>query len=359
MRRRENTFRIEYANVPKKPSYEDVHEFIGTVLGMTHEEVKRIQCSRTMGCVYVTASDLSVAQRVVEQHDDKHDVESDGKLYRLRLKMEDGAVEVKLYDLPIDITDDQIAEFLSEYGEVLSIYEQVWGATYRFGGFPTGVRIAKMIVKHNIPSFITIEGETTNVSYYHQQLTCRHCAEFVHSGISCVQNKKLLIQKLSVDTNAKSYANVARQSTGPKGAPRPTNTSKQLSGPKPAGQKQAEVVQPATNTSARKTSSSWQIVGKKSTVQSSKQTPSASLHADSGSTASKQTDESLFKQPPVPHSQSLTVDEVLSSLPSRKHDGGETDDSSTSSTSSRRTRRSGKKMRPDENGGMVDDENLL
>lgn len=216
MRRRENTFRIEYANVPKKPSFEELHEFIGTVLGMSHEEVKRIQCSRTLGCAFITASDLSVAQRVVEQHDDKHDIESDGKLYRLRLKMEDGAVEVKLYDLPIDITDAQIAEFLRDYGEVLSIYEQMWGENYRFGGYPTGVRSAKMVVKRNIPSYVTIDGETTNVSFFGQQLTCRHCIESAHSGISCIQNKKLLVQKLSADQNSKSYANVARQSAGPK-----------------------------------------------------------------------------------------------------------------------------------------------
>lgn len=358
MRRRENTFRIEYANVPKKPSFEEVHEFIGTVLGMTHEEVKRIQCSRTVGCAFVTASDLSVAQRVVEQHDDKHDIEFEGKLYRLRLKMEDGAVDVKLYDLPIDVMDDQITEFLSDYGEVLSIHEQMWGATYLFGGYPTGVRIAKMVVKHNIPSYITIDGETTHVSYYRQQLTCRHCTEFVHSGISCIQNKKLLIQKLSVDPNAKSYANVVGQSTGPKLAPRLTSTLKQQSGRKHGGKKQVEAVQPATNLGTRNTSSSWQIVGKKS-VQPSIQTLLASPRAGSESTASKQTDESLFKQPHIPLAESLADVEFVSCLPGRKHDGGETDSSSTSSTGSRRKRRSGKKMRPDDNGVMVDGENIL
>lgn len=347
MRRRENTFRIEYANVPKKPSYEELHEFIGTVLEMTRDEVKRIQCSRTLGCAFITANDLSIAQRVVEQHDDKHDIESDGKLYRLRLKMEDGAVDVKLYDLPIDITDDQIANFLSDYGEVLSIREQMWGETYLFGGYPTGVRLVKMVVKHNIPSYITIDGETTNVSFYGQQLTCRHCSEFVHSGISCIQNKKLLFQKLSSDTNAKSYATVTRQSSGPK-----VPTRLPL-GPKQTEQRQKGDTKQTANSSAPAASTSWQTVTRKTTT-----IPSQPRSHSSGGTANKQTNESIFKQPHLLFPQPVVDDVTSTPLPNRKHDGGETDDS-TSSSSSRRTRRSGKKMRPDDDEGVALDNNNL
>lgn len=351
MRRRENTFRIEYANVPKKPSFEELHEFIGTVLGMTHEEVQRIQCSRTLGCAFVTANELSIAQKVVEQHDDKHDIECDGKLYRIRLKMEDGAVEVKLYDLPIDITDAQIVEFLRKYGEVLSIYEQVWGEGYRFGGYPTGVRIAKMVVKHNIPSYITLDGETTNVSYYGQQLTCRHCTEFVHSGISCIQNKKLLIQKLSTDQNVKSYANVARQSAGPRVATQ--TATKHANGSKQLGQKQAGGNQSSSGAEKPTSSSSWQVVGKKST-----HLLSIPKHAGPGDTAGMQTTETLFKQPQNLGSQISLSGETSLPMPNRKHDGTETDDS-TASSISKRTRRSTKKLRPDDHEAMDDDVQLL
>lgn len=64
-----------------------------------------------------------------------------------------------------------------------------------------------MSVEKNIASYIKISGETTNVAYHGQQQTCRHCAEIAHNGISCVQNKKLMLQK--------TYADAAKQSQKP------------------------------------------------------------------------------------------------------------------------------------------------
>ena len=150
--------------------------------------------------------------------------------------MEDGAVEVKLTDLSEDVTKEQIAEYLNSYGEVLSVTDQVWDSKYRFAGRPTGARIARMTVKRNIESYITIDGQTTSVSYFGQLQTCRHCSEFVHNGISCVQNKKLLVQK--------TYANVTKQAVSKPPTPKPT-ALKQKSPfvkppvPKPAGGKQS------------------------------------------------------------------------------------------------------------------------
>lgn len=40
MIRRENTFRIDYANIPKKPSFEELHNFIGEELGLKREEIQ-------------------------------------------------------------------------------------------------------------------------------------------------------------------------------------------------------------------------------------------------------------------------------------------------------------------------------
>nr|XP_029717246.1 uncharacterized protein LOC115260430 [Aedes albopictus] len=97
--------------------------------------------------------------------------------------MEDGAVEVRLFDLSNDVTNVHIAEFLAEYGDVLHIRDLLWDERSAFGGVKTGVRIARMVVKKNIPSLVTIRGEDT-------------------------ANKKLLAQKLVAD---KSYANVAKQ----------------------------------------------------------------------------------------------------------------------------------------------------
>lgn len=116
-------------------------------------------------------------------------------------------MEVRLYDLSEDVSDEKIAEFLGKYGEVIEIREQRSGADVDFPGICTGVRIVKMIVKHNIESWVTIDGELTAVGYFGQRNTCRHCRDYVHVGLTCVQNKKLLVQK--------SYADAAKQMNNP------------------------------------------------------------------------------------------------------------------------------------------------
>lgn len=215
--RRENTFRIDYANVPRKPSFEELHDFVSAKLGLQYEQVVRLQPSRSLGCAFVKVVDLELARKIVAEHDNKHETEVDGKVYKLRITLEDGSVEVKLTDLSEDVTNEQIADFLGAYGEVLSITEQVWDSKYRFAGLPNGVRIVRMMVKRNIASYVTIDGQTTNVLYFGQLQTCRYCSEFVHNGISCVQNKKLLVQK--------TYANVAKEAGAHGSTPRPSTSN--------------------------------------------------------------------------------------------------------------------------------------
>lgn len=224
MQRRENTFRIDYASIPKKPSYEELHHFVGTVLGLKREEVQRLQCSRYHGCAFVKTSSLSVAERVVRENDGKHELEVDKKTYKIRLWMEDGGVDVKLHDLSEDVNDEAIREYMLQYGDILSIRELTWDSKYTFGEISTGIRVVRMVVKKNIPSIVTIDAETTCVSYSGQLHTCRYCNELAHNGVTCIQNKKLLLQKLHAEKV--SYANVAKQTNPAKTtAKKPSNNA--------------------------------------------------------------------------------------------------------------------------------------
>lgn len=118
---------------------------------------------------------------------------------------------MRLYDLTEGTSREQISEYLSAYGDIISAEPEIWDDKYAFGGIETGVWIVKMMVTRNIPSYITIDGDSTYVAYYGQRHTCRHCGEYVHNGTSCVQNKKLLMQKLAVDPAARpTYANVTK-----------------------------------------------------------------------------------------------------------------------------------------------------
>ena len=226
--RRVNTFKIDFANLPKKPRFEEIHQFVKTTLGLPKEKMERLQVNHYHWCVFVKCVDLATAQQTVLQHNNKHAFEIDGKKYIIKIQMEDGAVDVRLHDLPEEITNDQVKAFLSTYGEILSICELVWEEKYELAGLKTGIREVKMILKQQIKSFISIEGQNTYVTYIGQQTTCRHCGEYSHSGIPCTQNKKLLVQKVSVNERLKdakksagksSYASALKTKSQPRFVP--------------------------------------------------------------------------------------------------------------------------------------------
>lgn len=201
--RRENTFRIDFSCFPIKPTYEKVHAFCRQVLNLKKEDVLRLQCHRGEQCAFVKVTDLTLAQKIVDEHDGRHEVDIGGKKSKLRITMEDGSVEVKVHDLPEDVSKEKIIEFLSAFGDVLSLQELMWGESFEFGGIPLGIWSARMLVRQNIDSWVTIDGQQAYIGYKGQLQSCKYCKEQAHSGISCVQNKKLLVQK--------SYANVTKQ----------------------------------------------------------------------------------------------------------------------------------------------------
>lgn len=347
--RRENTFKIDYSQFSVKPSIEKLYGFCRSVLGLKREDIKRLQGHRGGQCAFVKVSDLALAQKVVDEHDGKHEVECDGKKHKLRITLEDGSVEVRVYDLPEAVpeekVEEKVANFLSAYGEVISIREVLWGESNESEGIPLGVWSARMLVKRNIDSWVTIDGEQAFVVYKGQLQSCRHCKEQSHTGISCVQNKKLLFQK--------SYANVTKQTgqatgstTGhqpkkPAGVkpPKPPSTKpvgKKPPAPSPTSSNAFPELPNSTTQRDPKTHTSSQPAAE--CVQNS----STSFLAPPQAVVALQ---DIFKKPPVTRSQS------------KSDNGNETDESSTSTSSKRsRGRPAGKKPRRDSDGGEEEEE---
>ena len=331
MPRRENTFRVDYSQFPKYLSHDEIHKFIAKELSLTREHVLQLQPSKRLGCTFVKVNNLELAEKIVEQHDGKHEFVIDGKPFKLRITMEDGAVEVKFFDLPEGVSNEQVEAFLVDYGDVIYVRDLLWDTRYGdFGGVKTGVRIARVVVTKNIPSLVTIQGEETAVAYKGQRQTCLHCHEFVHIGIPCVQNKKLLVQKLAAD---QSYANVT------KGKPNNLSSLKPVPNkPKPA----KSVPVPVS------------VIGKPSTS-----VLSPSLDAPNKTQTASSKPENSMPPPAAPataatpkSSATQSFLQLITATPTdlnksrQKTDGSETD-SSQASNSIRRSRRQppGKKMR--------------
>lgn len=341
---RENTFRIDFSNIPKKPTFKEIHRFIARDLGLAKEKARRIQISHIYNCAFVQTVDLTTAQQIVQRHDNRHDYECNKKKYRLRIQMEDGCVHVRLHDLSCDVTDEQIISHMSKYGEVMAVQELVWTDDYDFPGLATGIRQVKMILREPIKSYICIDGENTYVTYPGQRATCRHCGEYIHTGIPCVQNKKLLVQKASVNErlgrpSTSTYAGaVKQQSNGftsttvqPTGNLEISDDGNSLSESeltKPSGNGQEQNKQSSTSTNAMDTDTDIvTLISADDTIKAA----SASRFTHTGDNLAEIAGSSypqvaLFKSP-IPPSRGENV-----SNKHKRDDGNTTDDSTTSST---------------------------
>lgn len=223
VRSRENTFKVDLNNFSKRPTFEEIHTFVYETIGLRLDQVLRLQMDHAQNCAHVKCIDLQTAQAAVEQHNEKHELVVNGKNVRVRLAMDDGGVEVKVHDLSENVSNAEIEMFLKQFGEVINIREMIWGPNFAFKGVSTGVRVAKMILRRHIKSFVTIQGEQTLISYKNQPQTCKHCTELSHPGSTCVQNKKLLGQKVDLNerlrksqsTPAGSYAGVLHNVNDP------------------------------------------------------------------------------------------------------------------------------------------------
>lgn len=210
VRTRENTFKVLLSTFPKRPTFEELHIFVYQTLGLRLDQVVRLQMNHAQNCVHVKCIDLKTAQDTVINHDGQHELEVNKKKYKVRLQMDDGGVEIKIHDLSENVTKEEIVAALRQYGDVLSTKELCWSENFVGKGTASGVWVVKMDLRRHIKSFITIQGEQTLVTYRNQPQTCRHCMNLSHPGSTCVENKKLLGQRVDLENRLNS----ARASKG-------------------------------------------------------------------------------------------------------------------------------------------------
>ncbi|EDS29679.1 conserved hypothetical protein [Culex quinquefasciatus] len=105
------------------------------------------------------------------------------KRFLIPIFVEDGSIEVKVHDLPPRMPNHMIEDHLQQYGEIISIHDEVWRDF--FPGVPNGVRVVRMKIQKPIPSFVKIEGLSAYIAHKNQIKTCRYCTQKLHAGQKC------------------------------------------------------------------------------------------------------------------------------------------------------------------------------
>lgn len=187
---RENTFKVDLANFPRRPSFEQIHGFVNQTLGLLPSQVKRLQINHSLKCAHVKCADLAMAEKIVREHNGRHELEVEGCKYPVRLTIDRGCTEVKVHDLSECVSNEDIAVYLRHFGDVHEVKELSWGPSFPYQNVSSGVRVAVMTLRCHIRSFVTIQGQETLITYRNQPASCKHCTQPLHPGSTCVQNKK-------------------------------------------------------------------------------------------------------------------------------------------------------------------------
>ena len=90
-------------------------------------------------------------------HNDKCAIVIDSNKYRISVIAPYNAIGIRVYDLPPQMPNNLIVQHFSRYGELVSLKEETWKDF--FGEFPNGVRVLRMKLSKQIPSYVPIDGE--------------------------------------------------------------------------------------------------------------------------------------------------------------------------------------------------------
>lgn len=181
---RVNTFSIDFRALPKRPTPPVIHDWIFENLNLRSESIKMIQIDHFSKKVFVEMDTLQEALQTVERNKRRSFLGEDGELYPVELAMADGAVNVKVHNLPSGVGNSAICNELNKYGTVRSITDDNWSSNVKYT-VSRGVRIVNMIIKSPIPSCLTIENIKTLVTYPNQKRTCFNCNKEDHIVQQC------------------------------------------------------------------------------------------------------------------------------------------------------------------------------
>lgn len=182
---RRNTLIVDFSVLPKRPEPGKVEKFFDEKIQLRLSDTANIQFHNVHNCVFIEMIDAETALRYQNLHHNRHTVYCNGKAFKIPVYVEKESVTVRIHDLPPQMPHTTVLAFVEQYGTAISITRERW--KHYFPGVYNGVRVLQMKLDRPIPSFITINGETTMVTYRNQPRTCRFCGLAAHPKQRCTK----------------------------------------------------------------------------------------------------------------------------------------------------------------------------
>ncbi|CAG9819999.1 unnamed protein product [Phaedon cochleariae] len=166
--RRVNTLTLNFKNVRKKPSNTNLHMWIKNVLKCTVDQIVGIQFDHVKHKIFLKLVSNWQMQAILQKFNDgivKY-VE-DGEEFDVYITEDTDDILIKIFDFPLELENNKIKEKMSQYGVVRSMRKEKYAEEGLFN-VETGIRSMWISMKKPIPSYITIEGCTSLITYANQ-----------------------------------------------------------------------------------------------------------------------------------------------------------------------------------------------
>lgn len=183
---RKNTLVIDLSVLPARPDIATVQHFLENQLKLQYSDVLSIQLHHPRNCVLIEMKSYEIALRYQTQHNWKRKMLCADKDFRIPVYVDCDAVTVRVHDLPPSMSHSTVRDYMLKFGEVISIRSETW--KHYFPGISNGVRVLRMNLLRDIPSFITIDQQETMITYDKQPKSCRHCEQPAHPGTRCLES---------------------------------------------------------------------------------------------------------------------------------------------------------------------------
>jgi hypothetical protein len=187
---RKNTIKCIFERTSQKPLAIEIHTWIKDILLLRADDLEAIQLDGSQHAVYIKINEGKSAIDIIDRFKgEARFTHRDGTISTVALvPAEMGYKTVRILNIPLEVSNQSIAAHLQSYGKILQISDEYWADSYFFK-VKNGIRIVKIEMSANIPSYIMISGFRSLILYDGQPRTCSNCNASDHLRADCMVRK--------------------------------------------------------------------------------------------------------------------------------------------------------------------------
>lgn len=187
---REDTLRFTFDDKCVRPKSFEIEDWLEAECKIRLEDIIGFHLSIVKPVLFVKLASSELCKRIVKSCGGKMKYKyRDGKVGEVSVVHAGfGIRTVRIFELPFEVTGEQIEEVISQYGHVTSNTAERWSSAHKFPVL-NGVRQLKVELRRHIPSYIDVCGYRAIVMYDDQPKTCGRCGGTGHVRAECMQRR--------------------------------------------------------------------------------------------------------------------------------------------------------------------------